>query len=76
MLFFFCFLFLNFSDVITFPRKVEEAVSLFEEWRTVVPPNTIIFSNLIKGRIRLVTRKRHAVSVCICVYQLIQNIFF
>ena len=60
-----------FSDVI----MVEEAVSLFEQWRTVVPPNTIIFSNLIKGRVRILTRKRHSVSVCICVYQLIQIMF-
>ena len=28
---------------------MEEAVTLFEQWRELVPPNTIIFSNLIKG---------------------------
>ena len=56
--------FFYFSDVITFPGKVEEAVSLFEEWRIAVPPNTIIISNLIKGRIRFVITKRPAVSVC------------
>ena len=62
--FFFLVFCLHFSDVITFPGKVEEAVSLFEEWRIVVPPNTIIISNLIKGRIRFVITKRHSVSVC------------
>ena len=36
-------------DAIVSSGKVEEAVSLFEEWRIVVPPNTIIISNLIKG---------------------------
>ena len=60
----FFFTFVYFSDVITFPGKVEEAVSLFEEWRIAVPPNTIIISNLIKGRIRFVITKRPAVSVC------------
>ena len=73
---FFFFTFFYFSDVITFPGKVEEAVSLFEEWRIVVPPNTIIISNLIKGRIQFVITKRPAVSVCICVYQLLQIMFF
>eukprot|EP00931_Biecheleriopsis_adriatica_P051367 TRINITY_DN2978_c0_g1_i2.p1 TRINITY_DN2978_c0_g1~~TRINITY_DN2978_c0_g1_i2.p1 ORF type:complete len:1024 (+),score=262.09 TRINITY_DN2978_c0_g1_i2:145-3216(+) len=36
-------------DAIVMGGQVEEAVSLFKEWRTSVPPNTIIFSNLIKG---------------------------
>ena len=38
-------------DIGEFTRnyQVEEAVYLFEQWRTVVPPSTIIFSNLIKG---------------------------
>eukprot|EP00434_Breviolum_minutum_P025237 symbB.v1.2.022294.t1/scaffold1969.1/size94314/8 len=36
-------------DAIVSWGKVEEAVSLFEEWRIAVPPNTIIISNLIKG---------------------------
>lgn len=36
-------------DAIVTSGQVEEAVRLFEQWQTVVPPNTIIFSNLIKG---------------------------
>jgi len=36
-------------DAIVTSGQVEEAVALFKEWRTLVPPNTIIFSNLIKG---------------------------
>mmetsp|Transcript_73021 Transcript_73021/g.116049 ORF Transcript_73021/g.116049 Transcript_73021/m.116049 type:complete len:1022 (-) Transcript_73021:59-3124(-) len=36
-------------DAIVTSGQVEEAVCLFEQWQTVVPPNTIIFSNLIKG---------------------------
>jgi len=36
-------------DALVSAGKVEDAVALFKEWREVVPPNTIIFSNLIKG---------------------------
>jgi len=36
-------------DALVSAGKVEDAVALFKEWRGVVPPNTIIFSNLIKG---------------------------
>ena len=36
-------------DALVSSGQVDEAVGLFDRWRTVVPPNTIIFSNLIKG---------------------------
>jgi len=36
-------------DSIVTAGQVEEAVALFEQWRNVVPPNTIIYSNIIKG---------------------------
>jgi len=36
-------------DSIVSAGQVEEAVTLFDQWRELVPPNTIIFSNLIKG---------------------------
>jgi len=36
-------------DAIVTAGRVEEAVALFRQWQSVVPPNTIIYSNLIKG---------------------------
>ncbi|CAE7500652.1 unnamed protein product [Symbiodinium pilosum] len=36
-------------DSIVSAGQVEDAVTLFEQWRSVVPPNTIIYSNIIKG---------------------------
>eukprot|EP00933_Yihiella_yeosuensis_P027618 TRINITY_DN21525_c0_g5_i1.p1 TRINITY_DN21525_c0_g5~~TRINITY_DN21525_c0_g5_i1.p1 ORF type:complete len:1036 (-),score=236.09 TRINITY_DN21525_c0_g5_i1:149-3256(-) len=36
-------------DALVSASHVDEAVSLFKDWRSKVPPNTIIFSVLIKG---------------------------
>jgi len=36
-------------DAMVSAGQVEAAIELFREWRSLVPPNTIIFSNLIKG---------------------------
>lgn len=36
-------------DALVCNSRVEEAVKLFYEWKDTVPPNTIIFSTIIKG---------------------------
>jgi len=36
-------------DAIVSAGHIDEAVALFRQWEAVVPPNTIIYSNLIKG---------------------------
>jgi pentatricopeptide repeat protein len=36
-------------DAVVTAGRVDEAVALFRQWESVVPPNTIIYSNLIKG---------------------------
>ncbi|CAJ1407714.1 unnamed protein product [Effrenium voratum] len=36
-------------DAIVSAGQVDDALLLFQKWRKAVPPNTIIFSNLIKG---------------------------
>jgi pentatricopeptide repeat protein len=36
-------------DALVTSSRVEEAVTLFEAWKEKVPPNTVIYSTLIKG---------------------------